>query len=74
MVHSLFKIERHDLGTLGSDLLLTAWGRTEARALEETKHSSKSENESHNDGSAVVSFRPKTLIHRHHESPYLSSS
>ena len=37
MVHSLFKIERHDLGTLGGDLLLTAWRRTEAKAIEETK-------------------------------------
>ena len=35
MVHGLFKIERHDLGTPGGDLLLTAWRRTEARASEE---------------------------------------
>ena len=65
MVHGLFKIERHDLGTLGGDLLLTAWRRTEARAIEETKHSYNSENYGYNDGSAVVIFMPKTLIQRH---------
>jgi len=76
MVHSLVKIERHDLGTLGGDLLLTAWRRTEAKAIEETKQHYKSETYSHNDGSAVVIFMPKTLIHRHPHvsSLYLSSS
>src|SRR5215510_328513 len=70
MVHGLFKIERHDLGTLGGDLLLTAWRRTEAKAIEETKQSYKSENYRHTDGSAVVVFMPKTLIHRHPHVPY----
>src|SRR5262245_36758314 len=71
MVHSLFKIERHDLGTLGGDLLLTAWRRTEAKTIEGTKQSYKSETYSHNDGSAVVIFMPKTLIHRHPHVPSL---
>ena len=76
MVHGLFKIERHDLGTLGGDLLLTAWRRTQTNALEETEHGYNSENYGHNDGSAVVIFMPKTLIHRHPHalSLYLSSS
>src|SRR5262249_31111874 len=76
MMHGLFKIERHELGTLGGDLLLTAWRRTEANTLEETEHGYNSQNYGRNDGSAVVIFRPKMLIHRHPHAPsaYLSSS
>ena len=76
MVHGLFKIERHDLGTLGCDLLLTAWRRTEADAIEETEYGYNIKNYSSNDEITVVIFMPKTLIHRHPHapSPYLSSS
>jgi hypothetical protein len=75
-MHGLFKIERHDLGTLGGDLLLTAWRRTETDALEETEHCYDSKNYDCSDGSALVIFIPKTLIHRHPHAPslYLSSS
>jgi hypothetical protein len=76
MMHGLCKIERHKLGTLGGDLLLTAWGRTETDALEETEHGYDSKNHDRSDGSAVVIFMPKTLMHRHPyaPSPYSSSS
>jgi len=63
MVHGLFKIERHDLGTLGGDLLLTAGRRTEADAIEEAEHGYNAKNHDDNDGNTVVIFMPKTLIY-----------
>jgi hypothetical protein len=73
-MHGLCKIEWHNLGTLGGDLL-TAWRRTETDALEETEHGYDSKNHERSDGRAIIIFMPKMLIHRHPHalSPYLSS-
>src|SRR5438094_9930979 len=70
MVHGLFKSERHDLGTLGGDLLLTAGRRTEADAIEEAEHGYNAKNHDDNDGNTVVIFMPKTLIYRHPHTPF----
>ena len=74
MVHGLFKIERHDLGTLGGDLLLTAGRRTEADAIEEAEHGYNAKNYDDNDGNTVVIFMPKTLIYRHPHAPFHSDT
>src|SRR5262247_1534012 len=69
-VHGLFEIERHDLGTLGSNLLLTAGRCTKTCTVEKAEQGESDEHHGHHHHSSVVLCAPKTLLDRHTRSPY----